>query len=116
MSATATSTVVAVVADDDGTNKVIADPSPRQAEDASSLHTLAFTSHDELLLVESEGDFTMQQWDSVYETARQICCGQEHGGSGIDMILDDGQRNGPDLRHFVRSILEAKVATDLHWK
>jgi exosome complex component RRP46 len=99
---------------DGGKPTVIVDPSPRQVELCRSVHMLAFTSHNELLLVESEGDFSMDEWDRVYETAQSVCCTQST--QGIDMVLDDQQQQGPDLRQFVRSIAEAKVAADLHWK
>ncbi|KAH7634884.1 hypothetical protein SMAC4_02985 [Sordaria macrospora] len=114
MKATATSTVVAVVPED-GSNKIVADPSPKDIGEATSLHALAFTSHDELLLSESEGDFTVKEWDDVYERAHQICCQTTSKQAGIDMMLDD-DASGPDMRHFLRSALETKIASDLYWK
>lgn len=114
MKATATSTVVAVVSED-GSKKVVADPSPKDIGEATSLHALAFTSHDELLLSESEGDFTVKEWDDVYERAQQICCRTSSKKADIDMVLDD-DASGPDMRHFLRSALESKVSSDLYWK
>lgn len=114
MRATVTSTVAAI-SFDNGNSQTIMDPSPRQTEKSRSVHVLAFTSHDELLLSESEGDFTMDEWDAVYENARKICCGSAKGND-IDMIVDEESQAGPDLRHFVRSAAEAKVTSDLHWK
>lgn len=75
----------------------------------------AFTSQDELLLAESEGDFTMQDWDRAHAAAQRICC-EPGKKSGIEMVLDDEKRDGPDMRHFLRSTMEAKVTADLHWK
>ena len=111
---TATATAVSVVIED-GNSKFVADPSPREGEDAQSTHVFAFTSHDELLLVESEGDFSMEEWQGAHDTAKRICC-ETSKKAGVDMILDDENSEGPDLRHFIRSALEAKVASDLHWK
>lgn len=111
---TATATAVAVFTED-GENRFVVDPSPREAEDAQSTHVFAFTSHDELLLVESEGDFSMEEWQSAHDTAKRICC-ETSKQAGIDIILDDEKQEGPGLRHFIRSTLEAKVASDLHWK
>ena len=91
------------------------DPSPRQADKSRSVHVLAFTSHGELLLAESEGDFTMNEWDGVYEAAREICCGSAKRNE-IDMVVDQDQQTGADLQQFVRSAAEAKVTADLHWK
>ena len=62
MRATATASVVAVVLEGK-TKKMVADPTPRELEAAQSVHVLAFTSNDELLLAESEGDFTVKEWD-----------------------------------------------------
>lgn len=114
MKATATSTVVAVVSED-GSKKIIADPSPKDIGEATSLHALAFTSHDELLLSESEGDFTVEEWDDVYERAQEICCQSTSKQAAVDMMLDDAA-SGPDMRSFLRSALETKVASDLYWK
>ncbi len=72
MRATATSTVVAVLADGAG-SRIVADPSPLEVERCQSLHVFAFTSHDELLLAESEGDFSWQDWEEAHSTAKRIC-------------------------------------------
>lgn len=113
MRATATCTVAAVVMEGEKSN-IIVDPSPRQTEKSRSIHALAFTSHHELLLAESEGDFSMNEWDEIYQTARSICCTPAR--QEIDMVLDDDQQAGPDLRRFLRSAAEAKIMADLHWK
>lgn len=114
MRATATSAVAAVSLGD-GKTQITMDPSPREADKARSVHVLAFTSFSELLLAESEGDFTMTEWDQVYETSRSACCGVADS-SGIHAVLDEAHQNGPDMRQFVRSAAENKVAADLYWK
>ncbi|KAK4193482.1 hypothetical protein QBC35DRAFT_446625 [Podospora australis] len=115
MRATAAATAVAVVPED-GAKKIVVDPSPRQIEIAQSVHVLAFTSQEELLLAESEGDFTVKEWDDVYETAQKICCRPASTKEGMEMVLDEEDAGGPDMRHFLRSTLESKVTADLHWK
>lgn len=115
MRATATATAVATVRQG-GATQTIVDPSPREVETAQSVHVFAFTSHDELLLAESEGDFTVKDWDDSYETAKAICCRPEPTKEGIAMVLDDETTAGPDMRHFLRSAMETKVASDLYWK
>lgn len=115
MRATATATAVAIVRQD-GATKTIVDPSPREIEIARSVHVLAFTSQDELLLAESEGDFSVKEWDGVYETAKRICCRSMSTREGVEMILDDEDAGGRDMRHLLRSAVESKVAADLHWK
>ncbi|KAK4231747.1 exosome complex component RRP46 [Podospora fimiseda] len=115
MRATATATAVAVVFHD-GVKRTVVDPSPREIEIARSVHVLAFTSHDELLLAESEGDFIVKEWDEVYETAKKICCHSAPADDGMQMALDEEAAAGPDMRHFLRSTMESKVAADLYWK
>ncbi|KAL2144771.1 hypothetical protein VTI28DRAFT_8533 [Corynascus sepedonium] len=115
MRATATATAIAI-ARQDGAQRTIVDPSPREIETARSVHVLAFTSHDGLLLAESEGDFTVREWDEVYETARAICCRSAPAKDGMAMLLDDEATGGPDMRHLLRSTMESKVVADLHWK
>lgn len=113
---TAASVVAATVTAADGkTTNVIIDPSPRQVEQSRSVHAFAFTSHEELLLAESEGDFTMTEWDDVYATAKLICC-KPPPDQEIDMVLGEDQQPGPDLRRFIRAAAETKVSADLHWK
>lgn len=114
MRATATAAVAAVSLSD-GKTQITMDPSPREADKSRSVHVLAFTSFSELLLAESEGDFTMTEWDQVYETTRSACCGAADG-NGIHAVLDEAQQSGPDMRQFVRSAAESKVAADLYWK
>lgn len=115
MRATATSTVAAIVFQD-GVKRVAVDPSPKELAAARSVHVLAFTSHDELLLAESEGDFSVKEWDDVYDAAAKICCQSGAGNADTDMDLDGPANAGPDMRQFLSSTLEAKVAADLYWK
>lgn len=114
MRATATSAVAAFSLSE-GKPQITMDPSPREADKSRSIHVLAFTSFGELLLAESEGDFTMNEWDQVYETSRSVCCGAA-GGNATHAVLDEAQQSGPDMRQFVRSAAESKVAADLYWK
>ena len=94
---------------------MVADPSRRDLAAARSVHVFGFTSDDGLLLVESEGDFTVKEWDEACAAARKICC-ESGKKAGLDVILDDDEREGPDMRQFLRSAVEAKVSTDLHWR
>lgn len=110
MKAVATATAVAVLPD----KSLVVDPSPRELYEAESLHILAFTSKDELLLVESEGDFDLDRWDAVVERAKRACC-QGRKQPGLDLVLDDVEV-ATDMREFIRSTVEAQVAADLYWK
>lgn len=124
MRTTATATSVAVLPD----ATLVVDPSPRELSQARSLHVLGFTtpSHEgeegELLLVESEGGFTLQEWNAVLTKGRQACCQAgliaQQMQHGLDLVLDDADRSedGTDMHHFIRSTMEARVAADLSWK
>ena len=71
---------------------LLLDPSVKQIKLASSIHVLAFSSHGDLLVVESEGDFTMATWEKVYQTAKVICYREEEdesGGEEVSMRSDD---------------------------
>jgi exosome complex component RRP46 len=101
----------------DGAGLHRVDPSPRQLEEAQSVHLFAFSSLDGLLLAESEGDFSFDEWNKVLETARRICCGNGGKDADLDAVMGEGGAEvGTNLRHFVRAAAEARVADDLEWK
>ena len=93
---------------------VVKNPTPAQFQAADSVHVLAFTSQEELLVAESEGAFTLEDWDEVYETAKALCC-DETTTAGDDIMHDEEENKG-SLMRFVKSTLEEKVAKDLHWR
>ncbi|KAI0539734.1 hypothetical protein GGR58DRAFT_220682 [Xylaria digitata] len=114
MTGTLTSTSLAIILED-GSRQVVTNPTARQIEKAQSFHVLAFTSQNELILAESDGAFTMKEWDDVYNTAYSQCCTTTAVGD-TDTLMDEGLPIAPDLKHFVRSTIEQKTASDLYWK
>ncbi|KAI1481645.1 hypothetical protein F4774DRAFT_17303 [Daldinia eschscholtzii] len=114
LTATLTSTSLAVVADGQS-KKVVLNPSPREIETSHSFHVFSFTSHDELILAESEGSFTVKEWDEAFAVAQRQCCPPTNTDDG-DTLMDDGSLPGANLKQFIRSTLEGKIASDLHWK
>ncbi|KAF2968856.1 hypothetical protein GQX73_g4732 [Xylaria multiplex] len=114
MTATLTSTSLAIILED-GNRQIITNPTARQIEKSQSFHVLAFTSQNELILAESDGAFTMKEWDDVYSAAYSQCCTTTTAGD-TDTLMDEGLPTGPDLKHFVRSTIEQKTASDLYWK
>ncbi|KAI2784754.1 hypothetical protein F4815DRAFT_134950 [Daldinia loculata] len=114
LTATLTSTSLAIVADGQS-KKVVLNPSPREIETSQSFHVFSFTSHDELILAESEGSFTIKEWDDAFAVAQRQCCPPVITGDG-DTLMDDSSLPGADLKQFTRSTLEGKIASDLHWK
>lgn len=57
----------------------ITTPSPDIMSKAKSLHLLGFTSNGSLLLAESEGEFTLNEWDAAVFAAHSMCCRQIQG-------------------------------------
>ncbi|KAI9642361.1 exosome non-catalytic core subunit rrp46 [Ciborinia camelliae] len=116
LSMTMTSVLLALKNTETGTT-ITENPSPLECQDAASVHVLAFTSHGELLVSESEGSFDMDEWEEIYEHAKDLCC-KGHGLAEDDIMHEDGLDNeaNSSLMMFVKSTVQEKVATDLHWK
>ncbi|KAI0102891.1 hypothetical protein GGR51DRAFT_274314 [Nemania sp. FL0031] len=115
LTATLTSTSLAIISED-GQRRTVTNPTARQVEQSQSFHVLAFTSQSELILAESEGAFTMKEWDDVYSAAQKQCC-TTTTVDDTDTIMDEGRSTDmPDLKRFIRSTVEQKTASDLYWK
>ena len=104
---------MAVVADDDGADQIVANPTARQVEKSRSVHVFAYTSNRDLILAESEGEFTMEEWDGLLAAARKQCCATPQTE---DVDMNDDTPAGADLATFTRSTLESANAADLYWK
>lgn len=95
------------------TSRIIENPSVQEIERASSIHVLAFTSHGDLLVAESEGSFTLAEWNTVHDRAVNICCGK----GDVDAMHDEGEdENSEGMIQFVKSTLQDKITADLHWR
>lgn len=112
MTATISSTSLAIVSKD-GHRQIVTNPTARQIEQSQSFHTLAFTSRNELILAESEGSFTMKEWDDVYNTARSQCC---ITAEDSDTLMNEGLTDNAVPKHFIRSTVEQQTTSDLYWK
>jgi len=95
------------------TRKVIKNPTIYQIQAASSAHVLGFTSQGSLLVAESEGDFSLEDWDEVYEAAKLSCYADY---SSQAMQDGGGDEISGGLQTFVNAALQSKVSADLHWK
>jgi exosome complex component RRP46 len=122
MRTTATAVSLAILpATGSGTQtKILSSFSPQNASAARSTHVFAFSAQgDKLLLAESEGEFTMGEWDEALAAAKKSCCQHEEAvdTSGDGMALDsNGNNDGPDLRGFLRSTVQGKLEDALKWK
>lgn len=105
LSTTFTASSVAILA----TGDLALDPTPAQLATASSAHVLAFSSHGDLLLNESQGAFTIDEWDAVYELAQRACCKR------LQEEMDEDRKH-VDMQTFVERVLGAKVESERGWK
>ena len=105
----ATATCIAISQSSD----LIVEPSPREASQAQSLHVLAFTSDDELLVAESEGSFTAEEFRKVLDLGAQVCCRDEQGDEDVDM--GESNQMSKSVRSFVRSVMKMKSERDMNW-
>ncbi|KAM3508587.1 hypothetical protein MY10362_001103 [Beauveria mimosiformis] len=120
--ATAVTLAVPAVGGDDisssssSSSNMVVDPSAREADTARSLHVLGYTADNELLLAESQGAFTVDEWEAVLQTGQQACCRAARQELGEDTAMADGGLEAPSIRAFVRSVMETKIEGDFAWK
>lgn len=107
--AVATTLAIPATSDD-----FIVEPDAEQVGKAKSLHTLSFTSDDELLLAESSGLFSVEEWNKILEAGKRVCCQDE--GSGFDTTMGGIDHESTNMKAFIRTVLKTKAAADLHWK
>ncbi|KAI0164851.1 hypothetical protein GGR57DRAFT_214580 [Xylariaceae sp. FL1272] len=98
----------------DGRCEVLNNPTAREIEQSRSFHVFAFTSDNQLILSESEGSFTMSEWENAYAIAQDQCCLSPQADG--DAAMDQDRTAAVDLKAFTRSALEQKTASDLYWK
>lgn len=107
---TLTATLIAVTSD----NVLVQDPSAKQIEAATSLHVLSFSSHGDLLVIESEGKFSIDVWDNVFEKAKRICQGSDFESGAEDVDMDSGEQQS--LEDILRRTMDEKMVKDQSWK
>ncbi|RFU74747.1 hypothetical protein TARUN_7476 [Trichoderma arundinaceum] len=109
---TVASATCLAVTTDGGSIKV--DPTPAEIGQARSVHVLGFTADRDLLLAESEGSFSVDEWATVLETAEKVCCRSQDAGDDAEMGGYGAESE--NVQQFMRSVLEAKAAESLHWR
>ncbi|OHF04321.1 exosome complex subunit Rrp46 [Colletotrichum orchidophilum] len=105
LKAIATCTTLAVL---EKGGKIIADPSPLAIEQSKSLHVVIFTSQNDLLLLESEGTFSMAEWDEVVRTGQTVC--NQHRQADLGAVMNEYSRDTTDMQLFIRTVMESKAA------
>lgn len=99
----------------DSSGKIIREPSPADAQSATSLHVLAFSSKGHLLLNESQGSFDFETWEKVRARALTICQGTLTSSSDGDIAMAE-DADGQPLEGTVREAVEDKLYQDYAWK
>ncbi|KAF7507486.1 hypothetical protein GJ744_010417 [Endocarpon pusillum] len=105
MRCTFTSTIVALMSKTSTRDH----PTIAELNAAKSLHVLTFSSKDEVLLAESEGRFSMDEWDAIEEKAKIICLGSP------DAMIEKGEED-KSLQQHMRSVIAEKVTVDERWR
>ena len=94
---------------------LIPSPSSPDIKAATSIHVLAFSSHGDLLVVESEGFFSLDTWKEIHDKARLICHGEEKAaseGKDVSMNSEDSTKMEDVLSYAMRQ----KIAREHSWK
>lgn len=90
-----------------------------RARPIKSVHVFAFAGERQLLLNESDGIFTYEEWEEACEMAEEVCCrDEEEGGVKLDgesMEIDSGKGAG-NLEEWLRGVVRRKVEWEGRWK
>ena len=91
------------------------EPTFQNIQQAKSVHVLAFSSHGNLLLAESEGDFSIQEWEQVHNIAEMVCRGPiDRDRESEDVEMDSDGSHTVESR--MRDVLQRKMVADQRWK
>ncbi|KAH7113858.1 hypothetical protein B0J11DRAFT_141638 [Dendryphion nanum] len=111
-----TSTVVAIPAK---SSNPLLSPTAKdlfRANPIKSTHVFAFSGDANLVLNESDGVFTYEEWDEACEMALELCCREEpDGGVALGGAMDvDGQSE--NLEQWLRQVVKKKVEIEQKWR
>ncbi|KAL8867310.1 MAG: hypothetical protein Q9174_005746 [Haloplaca sp. 1 TL-2023] len=96
--------------------EVVKNPSPKGVEEATSLHVLSFESHGELLVSQSEGAFSIDTWEQVYDKAEEICRGGSLKTTDMSEDVDMGSPDTDDLEAELKAAMRDKNSRDQRWR
>lgn len=74
-----------------------------------------------MLLSESEGKFSYEEWSEACQMAREACCGDDEEEGGVKLgdgeAMDvDAQAAGENLEAWLREVVRRKVESEQRWK
>ncbi|KAH9877901.1 hypothetical protein J1614_003118 [Plenodomus biglobosus] len=133
LSTTLTSVLIAIPASPSTTSTTpLIQPTANEllrAKPMRSTHVLAFSGKRKMLLSESEGKFSYEEWAEASALAETLCCGEEEeeeeeeeedeGGIKLndDEAMDiDGQAQSQSLERWLREVVRKKVEHEQRWK
>ncbi|KAJ2894076.1 uncharacterized protein MKZ38_007955 [Zalerion maritima] len=111
MKTTASATTIAIPKD---YGSPLLNPTPRQVQTSSSIHVFAFTRQGDLLLSQSDGSFSQDEWDVAHDIAKDVC--MEKKREEVDVMLDDDESQTQNMADLIRAEAQMKTDSDLHWK
>ncbi|KAF1971043.1 hypothetical protein BU23DRAFT_556321 [Bimuria novae-zelandiae CBS 107.79] len=86
-----------------------------RAKPIRSVHVFAFSGEGKMLLNESDGAFSYEEWDEAAESAEEVCC-KKDGGVGLGEGMEVDGREGQNLEDWLRNVVRTKVAYEQRWK
>lgn len=89
-----------------------------RAKPIRSTHVFAFSGDRRLLLNESDGKFSYEEWEDAFEMAEEVCCKEEdQGGVSLgDSMEVDGAVQSQNLEVWLRGVVKRKVEYEQRWK
>jgi exosome complex component RRP46 len=106
---TITSTLVAVGRE----GSLIHNPQGKALVDAESVHSLTYSSNGELLLTESEGNFTLEQWEKVVQEGAQVSCPEYFG---VETGNLESHTSDTPFQRTLKTVVEAKIRERERWR
>ena len=105
-------TFISTIAQVDTAGKIVKQPDLKKIAQGRSLHVFTFSSGGELLLVESEGAFTLAEFNTLIETARNTCLGTQ---SDSQMAVDGEDYATGGLLKDLRETVTKKTMLYKRW-
>jgi exosome complex component RRP46 len=75
----------------------------------------AFAGDGSMLLNESDGVFSYEEWDEAAEAAESVCC-KDDGGVALGEGMEVDGKEGGNLEEWLREVVKEKVAHEQRWK
>ncbi|KAF2774201.1 hypothetical protein EJ03DRAFT_322789 [Teratosphaeria nubilosa] len=108
--------VSAVLVGMDSSGRISRDPVKADMGKNKSVHAFAFNQHGDMLLNESVGVFSMEEWNSMAEEAEKACVSALGKGSEDYAMEDVGVSLSEPGRGWLRAELEEMAVEGTRWK